>query len=261
MTRAATLTAASPSFKTPRLRLGPLTPPRLDKVQQFLLLAPVVLFSMVAHEYAHGYAALKQGDPTAFQLGRLTWNPLRHIDPFMTVLLPLLTFYGSGGSFMFGGAKPVPVVPRNYRNYKRGDIIVSLAGIATNLVLSIVCTIVIVILGALGHASSASVTTLAILQRMMEFGVLFNLVLAVFNLLPIPPLDGSHVVKYLLPPAWALRYQQVGRFGIVILMLLIATRIGQPIFNAWMKPVYVLLAFASSVYSPFMLESSFFRGF
>jgi len=233
----------------------------LDKVQQFLLLAPVVLFSMVAHEYAHGYAALKQGDPTAFQLGRLTWNPLRHIDPFMTVLLPLLTFYGSGGSFMFGGAKPVPVVPRNYRNYKRGDIIVSLAGIATNLVLSIVCTIVIVILGALGHASSASVTTLAILQRMMEFGVLFNLVLAVFNLLPIPPLDGSHVVKYLLPPAWALRYQQVGRFGIVILMLLIATRIGQPIFNAWMKPVYVLLAFASSVYSPFMLESSFFRGF
>ena len=216
---------------------------------------------MVAHEYAHGYAALKQGDPTAFQLGRLTWNPLRHIDPFMTVLLPLLTFYGSGGSFMFGGAKPVPVVPRNYRNYKRGDIIVSLAGIATNLVLAVVCTLLIIVFGVLGRAAPSGVASLSILQRMMEFGILFNLVLAVFNLLPIPPLDGSHVVKYLLPPSWALRYQQVGRFGIVILLVLVATRFGQPIFNAWMKPVYVLLALASGAYSPFMLESSFFRGF
>ena len=85
---------------------------------------------MVAHEYAHGYAALKNGDATAFQLGRLTWNPAKHIDPFMTIILPLLLFIANAP--IFGGAKPVPVNPRNYRNFKRGDIIVSLAGVTTN---------------------------------------------------------------------------------------------------------------------------------
>ena len=105
----------------------------MDKsLEQFILVAPVLLFSMVAHEYAHGYAALKQGDNTAYALGRLTWNPLPHIDPLMSILLPLLTYFTTG--IAFGGAKPVPVIPRNYRNFKRGDIIVSLAGVATNFV-------------------------------------------------------------------------------------------------------------------------------
>ena len=82
----------------------------MDKFQTFILIAPVLLFSMVAHEYAHGYAALKNGDPTAYQLGRLTWNPAKHIDPFLTIILPLLTFVTAG--IAFGGAKPVPVNPR-----------------------------------------------------------------------------------------------------------------------------------------------------
>ena len=85
-------------------------------MQEFLLALPVLLFSMVAHEYAHGYAALKHGDPTAYMLGRLTFNPLKHIDPWMTVLLPVLLWFGSGGHVVFGGAKPVPVNPRNYRH-------------------------------------------------------------------------------------------------------------------------------------------------
>src|SRR5262245_55379834 len=182
----------------------PNPPSELAELNNFLVAAPVLLFSMVAHEYAHGYAALKQGDPTAHQLGRLTWNPIKHIDPFMTVLLPLLTFFGSGGSFIFGGAKPVPVMPRNYRNYKRGDIIVSLAGIGANIVLAIVCAILIIVLGLIGKSLAVAANTLAILQHMMVGGIIFNLVLAVFNLLPIPPLDGSHVMKYLLPPAWSL---------------------------------------------------------
>src|SRR4026207_1073574 len=96
----------------------------VDTLQNILFVAPVLLFSVIAHEYAHGYAALKQGDTTAYALGRLTWNPIKHIDPFMTILLPLLTWRLTG--LIFGGAKPVPVIPRNYRNYKRGDIIVSL---------------------------------------------------------------------------------------------------------------------------------------
>jgi Zn-dependent protease len=178
---------------------------------------------MVAHEYAHGYAAFKQGDPTASELGRLTWNPVKHIDPFMTVLLPLMTFFGSGGSFIFGGAKPIPVMPRNYRNYKRGDIIVSLPVSPRILVLAVACTLAVIILGLAGRGIEATAESMAILQRMMTFGVFFNLLLAIFNLLPIPPLDGSHVMKYLLPPAWALRYQQFGRFGMILLILLIGT--------------------------------------
>ncbi|MEO7359239.1 MAG: site-2 protease family protein, partial [Gemmatimonadaceae bacterium] len=97
----------------------------------------MLLFSMVAHEYAHGYAALQQGDSTAQDLGRLTFNPAKHIDPFMTVILPVSLAFA--GLPIFGGAKPVPVNPANYANYKRGDIIVSLAGIVTNLCLAVLC--------------------------------------------------------------------------------------------------------------------------
>jgi Zn-dependent protease len=186
----------------------------LDKVGTFLLLAPVLLFSIIAHEYAHGYAALRQGDATAYQLGRLTWNPIKHIDPFMSILLPILTYYVGG--FMFGGAKPVPVNPRNYRNFKRGDIIVSLAGVAVNFVIALVCIALVVIIGMVGQSVRGSVPELVLLQTMMLYGVLINIILALFNLVPIPPLDGSHVLKYLLPPAWALQYQRAGRYGLII---------------------------------------------
>jgi Zn-dependent protease len=186
----------------------------LDKVGNFLLLAPVLLFSIIAHEYAHGYAALRQGDATAYQLGRLTWNPIKHIDPFLSILLPILTFYVGG--FMFGGAKPVPVNPRNYRNFKKGDIIVSLAGVAVNFIIALVCIALVVIIGMLGRSVQAALPELFLLQTMMLYGVMINIVLAMFNLVPIPPLDGSHVLKYLLPPAWALQYQRAGQFGLII---------------------------------------------
>ncbi len=221
-------------------------------------MAPVLLFSMVAHEYAHGYAALRQGDPTAYQLGRLTWNPLKHIDPFFTVLLPLVTFFAGG--FIFGGAKPVPVQPRNYRNYRRGDIIVSLAGIATNLVLAVLCALLIVVLGVLGRVMPIAADTLAILQFMMRMGVIFNLVLAMFNLLPIPPLDGSHVMKYLLPPSWSLRYQQFGMYGIFVLMIMMMTSIGRPLLYAWMTPVTVAGGAIFRGVSSFILPSQYTLG-
>ena len=213
---------------------------------------------MVAHEYAHGYAALKQGDPTAYQLGRLTWNPLKHIDPFMTVILPILTMWQGG--FIFGGAKPVPVVPRNYRNFKRGDIIVSLAGIAANLVLALIFTLVVPLIGLLGKALPALALTLSVLQIMMLLGVRINLMLALFNLLPIPPLDGSHVMKYLLPPAWSLRYQQLGMYGIFILLLLFLTPIGMPLFARWMWPSTALFALAERAVGPFLLPATWMGG-
>ena len=186
---------------------------------------------MVAHEYAHGYAALKQGDPTAFQLGRLTWNPLKHIDPLMTVVMPIVTFVSAG--FFFGGAKPVPVNPRNYRQYRRGDIIVSLAGIASNLALAVACTMLIIVFGIIGSGAGALRGPAATLQAMMYVGVLFNLLLAFFNLLPIPPLDGSHVFKYLLPPAWAIRYQQIGFLGLFLVIIVIMS----------FSPVYLMPVF------------------
>src|SRR5689334_11157380 len=172
---------------------------------------------MIAHEYAHGYAALKQGDPTAYQLGRLTWNPIKHIDPFMSILLPLVMWLAHGP--IIGGAKPVPVNPRNYRKFKRGDIIVSLAGIATNIFIAIVSVPVLVILGLIARGVPATAGVIAILQAMVVYGILINLFLAMFNLLPLPPLDGSHVLKYLLPPAWSLEYQKLGRYGIIILIV------------------------------------------
>src|SRR6185503_4034030 len=130
-------------------------PEPLDKFQTFLLVAPVLLFSVIAHEYAHGYAALKQGDTTAYSLGRLTWNPIKHIDPFMTILLPLVLWFGSGGKMLLGGAKPVPVNPRNYRNFKRGDVIVSLAGVFTNLLIAVACVILIPVIGLAGGLAAA----------------------------------------------------------------------------------------------------------
>jgi len=204
----------------------------LDKLESLLLFFPVLLLSMVAHEYAHGYAALKQGDATAYQQGRLTWNPVVHIDPFWTILLPALTAMGGGP--MFGGAKPIPVTPRNYRNYKRGDIIVSLAGVAANFGLAVAATLIFALLGLIGRAAPGIEPTLALMQVVMTAGVHINFWLIGFNLLPIPPLDGSHVFKYLLPPVWAQRYQEYAHYGFFALIVLIY--FGRPILDVWRLP-------------------------
>lgn len=199
-------------------------------INLLVLAAPVLLFSVIAHEIAHGYAALKQGDPTALQLGRLTWNPLKHIDPFMTILLPALLFMAGGP--ILGGAKPVPVNPRNYRNFRRGDIIVSLAGVATNLLIAIVSAGLVAIFGLIGRLVPALADPFGLLQAMGCWSVLINIELLFFNLIPVPPLDGSHVVKYLLPPAWAMQYQRIGFFGIIIILLLLRTRF----LTLWLTP-------------------------
>ena len=222
-------------------------------MNNFLLIAPILLFSMVAHEYAHGYAALRQGDDTAQKLGRLTWNPLKHIDPFMTLLMPIATFLGSGGRMAFGGAKPVPVDPRLYRNYRRGDIIVSLAGVTVNVLLAIVFALLVVPLGLLGRAVPLLNDSLAIVQSMFVYGISINLVLAAFNLIPIPPLDGSHVLKHLLPLRWSLRYEQFGRYGLIVLIALLWW--GRSALNAWMSPAFAVAGFALRAVAPFILAS------
>jgi Zn-dependent protease len=210
----------------------------VDTLQNILFVAPVLLFSVVAHEYAHGYAALRQGDPTALQLGRLTLNPIKHIDPFLTIIMPVVMLLATDGRLALGGAKPVPVNPANYRHPKRGDIIVSLAGVTVNLVLALLCTLLIAGVGLVGRGASALGTTVWIAQVMLIWGVTINLVLIAFNLIPIPPLDGSHVVKYLLPASWAVRYQQLARYGIIVLIALLY--FGSGLLDIWMRPAILL---------------------
>ena len=208
----------------------------VDNVQTILFGAPVLLFSVIAHEYAHGFAALKQGDTTARDLGRLTWNPIKHIDPFLTILMPLIT---SRFGVMIGGAKPVPVDPRNYRNVRRGDIIVSLAGVTVNLILAFLCAAIIAMVGWLARGVPALEPSIGVVQVMMFFGIQINLMLLMFNLIPIPPLDGSHVMKYLLPPKVALWYQRLGFAGLIVLLLVMNFAPG--FLQWWFGPAFFVL--------------------
>jgi Zn-dependent protease len=220
-------------------------------LEDILLQLPVLLFSIVAHEYAHAEAAYRQGDTTAYMLGRLTLNPLKHIDPFMTIILPTVLIL-SHAPFVFGAAKPVPVNPRNYRNYVRGDIIVSLAGIATNLALFALSAIAFAFVGTVAHALSTSASVLGLLQRMLFWGMYLNLVLACFNLIPIPPLDGSHVLKQILPPAAGMRYRQLYALGVIPILLVVWFLPGVIDFFMW--PAVKLLGVALRLLYPLALQ-------
>jgi Zn-dependent protease len=181
----------------------------------------MLVFAMVAHEYAHAATALRQGDDTAYMLGRVTLNPLPHIDPWLSILLPALLWFGTSGSFTFGGAKPVPVNPRKYRRYKRGDILVSSAGVATNLVLALVWSVVFVLLGLMAPLLGNLTPVLDTAQRMMVYGIWLNLILCFFNLIPIPPLDGSHLLYHALPPRAGNWYRGLQRFGYLPIFALV----------------------------------------
>lgn len=180
-----------------------------------LLSLPVLLMSVVIHEVAHAWQARREGDDTADRLGRITLNPLRHIDPLGSVLLPLMLWFANS-SMMFGWAKPVPVNPSNFRRLRAGDIRVSLAGIVANLFLALLFTLGAAALTSLGGGEVGNV-----LRRMCLYGIFINLVLAFFNLIPIPPLDGSHVLYQLLPRRAAESYRRVGRWGFLVILLLV----------------------------------------
>ena len=219
-------------------------------IEQILLLAPVLLFSIVAHEYAHAEAAYRQGDQTAYMLGRLTLNPLKHIDPFMTVLLPIFMI-AMHFPFVLAAAKPVPVNPRNYRKYVKGEIIVSLAGIATNLVLFVLFTLAFALVGLLGRAVPGIQSSIGILQQMMFWGMFYNLILAFFNLIPIPPLDGSHVLKLLLPPGAGMQFRQLYNLGFIPIVLVMWLLPG--VVNTLMWPAFKLMNLAGAIVYPLSL--------
>lgn len=203
----------------------------------------------MAHEYAHAVAAYRQGDDTAYMLGRITLNPLPHIDPIMSIAFPAITFLLSGGQFVFGGAKPVPVNPRKYRNYKRGDIIVSAAGVATNLVLCFVFALLFILIGLAARTAPTMVNVFDAAQRMMMWGVWLNLLLCFFNLIPIPPLDGSHIFYYLLPPAWGAKYRELHRFGFLLVLVLVSFL--RPVLAWFLTPAFLLLGLIHRFIAPF----------
>jgi len=203
-------------------------------VEQILLSALPIMVAVILHEIAHGVVALWRGDTTARDAGRLTLNPLPHIDPFGTVLLPALLML-SHAPFLFGYARPVPVNFRNLRNPKRDMILVAAAGPVTNLVLAT--------LSALAFRALLDphlpLAAQPFLVHMALRSVVINVVLAVFNLLPILPLDGGRVLTGLLPLRQAIAYARLERFGMVIVVMLMMTNVlGQvmgPVVNAFLR--------------------------
>ena len=184
----------------------------ISQILEFLISFILLIVAMTIHEFSHGWAAYKLGDPTAKYSGRFTLNPLAHIDPVGTVILPLLLFFSTGGRFLFGYAKPMPVNFQALKNPRRDIIWVGLAGPLSNIILAVLLSII------LKFVSFGQFISFIFIQL-----IIINAILAVFNLIPIPPLDGSRILMGLLPVRLAARYASIEPFGFIILMLLIFT--------------------------------------
>ncbi len=188
-----------------------------------IYILPILLFSVVIHELAHGWMALRLGDTTARDMGRLTLNPIPHIDPVGSILVPLFSLFVAGRVFI-AWAKPVPVNPMNFSNYRRDDVLVSVVGPLSNLLLALACTIIFIILALITPLMSQTGSVLdelmTFMLKMFAGGITLNVVLAVFNLIPIPPLDGSHVAASMMPDEMSERYRSVGFLGIFVILLL-----------------------------------------
>ena len=196
-------------------------------IQTIAVYAIPVLFAITVHEAAHGYVARHFGDGTAAFLGRVTLNPFKHIDPIGTILMPLVLYVATAGTFLFGYAKPVPVNFGNLRNPRRDTIWVALAGPVSNLIMAWGWGLLLYLQLGMGLQEP-------FFLKMCQGGVLFNVLLFVFNLFPLPPLDGGRVLVSLLPPRQAMLVSRVEPWGLMILLALLFTG---TIFNFWFSPL------------------------
>ena len=199
-------------------------------IQTIAIYALPVLFAITVHEAAHGYAARHFGDNTAYLLGRVTLNPLKHIDPVGTVLMPLLLYFATSGAFLFGYAKPVPVRFGKLRNPKRDMIWVALAGPGVNFIQAFLW-------GALLYILKGSGVIEPFFLKMAQGGVLVNLVMFAFNLFPLPPLDGGRILVGLLPYRQAELVSRVEPWGFFIVMALVISGI---VTTLWLQPLMTL---------------------
>ncbi|MBA3006257.1 MAG: site-2 protease family protein [Desulfocapsa sp.] len=205
-----------------------------DTILQFIILAPPLLLALTVHEFAHGYVAFRLGDPTARALGRLTLNPIKHLDPLGTIAFFI---------FHIGWAKPVPVNPSYFKNPQKDMLWVALAGPATNLIMAIISALMTKALWLLAQIipySAMAEAVLIPLNSTLIASVWINLVLCIFNFLPIPPLDGSRILAGILPPDLARSYASIERYGFILLIILAAT-------GVLSKLIIPLINFANSL--------------
>lgn len=197
-------------------------------IQQIVIAALPVLIAITFHEVSHGYVAYRLGDPTAKMLGRLTLNPIAHIDIFGTVIMPVMLLVLTNGQFVFGYAKPVPINPMNFKKPRQGMALSAAAGPVTNILLALASFILArFILVPLSIISPAEATEAVIKPLLMIFSasIVMNVVLACFNMIPIPPLDGGRVLVGLLPSKQAISFSKIEPFGFIIVLVLIYTGI------------------------------------
>ncbi|MBI3592837.1 MAG: site-2 protease family protein [Nitrospirae bacterium] len=195
-------------------------------IRQVIVSAVPILIAIILHEVAHGFVAYKLGDPTAKMMGRLTLNPIAHIDLFGTILMPLLLFISTNGQFVFGYAKPVPINPYNFKNPKRDMAISAAGGPLTNIAIAIASVLILkyAIAPAAAFAPEEVVgKVIKPLVMMLSASISINIVLATFNLIPIPPLDGGRVLMGLLPDRQAHALGKIEPFGMIVVLVLVAT--------------------------------------
>jgi Zn-dependent protease len=222
------------------------------KIVDFAIQLAVVLFAISFHESAHAYAALRFGDTTARDLGRISLNPIRHLDPFGSVLLPIMLYFLSNGRFIFGAAKPTPVDLRNTANPRLANLVVSAAGPASNFLLAGIGVFLLIVIrsnspqaiadlaAAIGGHRFAAGSLAPVTYVLWSFSVV-NVALAVFNLIPIPPLDGSGVMVSLFGAPVARLYATIAPFGFLILIVLIMTPFLGWIFTPFYRVVLRLV--------------------
>ncbi len=203
----------------------------------------ILIFSVVVHEIAHGYAALKLGDPTAKHEGRLTLNPIPHLDLLGSFLLPGL-FLVSGAPFLLGWAKPVPVNPHYFSNPPKGMMWTALAGPLSNLGLAFIFSLVL----GLGLAAPLSTSFKSLFLQIIQGGIYLNIILAVFNLLPIPPLDGSKICVPFLPPSAQHHFLNLEPFGFVIIFALAYFNLLTPLLLIIVKPLWLFFVVVQLVF-------------